>query len=106
MKTAAATKEIMITSLCRKYVTTTGQSLAWHGCFEIKTENERFSVQCSHRRQNRKFSYFYVFVLQSRTIFPLQTNNIIGKISLMSPIVINVPTRALLAVEKKGLLFL
>ena len=30
----------------------------------------------------------------------------IGKISLTSPIVINVPTRAPLAVETKGLLFL
>ena len=31
---------------------------------------------------------------------------LIGKISLMSPVVLNVPTRASLAVETKGLLFL
>ena len=35
----------------------------------------------------------------------LNDNNVIGKISLTSPIVINVSTRALLAVETKSLLF-
>ena len=42
-----------------------------------------------------------VHLLDKRTKYTSQM--CIGKISLMSPIVINVPTRALLAVETKGL---
>ena len=56
--------------------------------------------QCHCNICNSRF-VFVIFDVIFTAILAL-----IGKISLMSPVVLNVPTRASLAVKTKGLLFL
>ena len=69
---------------------------------------------CVPRKSNKKYIYLFDFFIYTffgeKQLLHVQEFSLvlllIGKISLTSPIVINVPSRASLAVETKGLLFL